>query len=245
MVDNQNNPLVEKIRGKTEEQKHRVNVTFYPEGGDLIKDIPCRVAFKATGSDAFGIDGTLIVPGVSDSVFTVHDGMGSFLITPNYYGSTTVQFITSDGKKNYFDLPRIAFNGYSMMADMNGNSQMRVNIWRTPDRIGEQTALAVTCRGDVIYFEEIKDIENSQLEIDCSDWPVGVCRVTLYNRDGNILSSRSIFHNSSELHSPNITANTDSMSRQSLDKEVIEFELTDRNGNPFRDRFCLSAKVPF
>ena len=242
VVDNQNNPLVEKIRGKTEEQKHRVNVTFYPEGGDLIKDIPCRVAFKATGSDAFGIDGTLIVPGVSDSVFTVHDGMGSFLITPNYYGSTTVQFITSDGKKNYFDLPRIAFNGYSMMADMNGNSQMRVNIWRTPDRIGEQTALAVTCRGDVIYFEEIKDIENSQLEIDCSDWPVGVCRVTLYNRDGNILSSRSIFHNSSELHSPNITANTDSMSRQSLDKEVIEFELTDRNGNPFRDRFCLSVR---
>ena len=129
-----------------------------------------------------------------------------------------------------------------MMADMNSDSQMQVNIWRTPDRIGEQTALAVTCRGDVIHFEEIKDIDNSQFEIDCSDWPIGVCRVTLYNREGMILSSRSIFHNSSELQSPTITVNTDSMSRQSCDKEVIEFQLTDQKGNPFRDRFCLSVR---
>ena len=242
VVDNQDNPLVEKIRGKTQEQKHRVNVTFYPEGGNLVNGLPCRVAFKATGRDAYGVDGALVVTGVSDSIFTVHDGMGSFIIKPDYYRSTTVQFITPDGKKDYYDLPRIDFSGYSMMADMDGDSRMQVNIWRTSDRIGEKTALAVTCRGDVVHFEEIKDIENSRLEIDCSDWPVGVCRVTLYNTDGNILSSRSVFHSSSEQHTPNITVNTDSLDRQSCNKEIIEFQLTDQDGNPFRDRFCLSVR---
>ena len=32
------------------------------------------------------------------------------------------------------------------------------------------------------------------------------------------------------------------MSRQSCDKEVIEFKLTDDSGNPLRDRFCLSVR---
>ena len=258
VVSNQDNPLVEKIRGKTIEPKRSVNVTFYPEGGNLIAGLPCRVAFKATGSDGFGTDGALVITSTEnafvwgnmvayttkntrqDSVFTVHDGMGSFVFTPD--GSETVKFTTSDGENIRCKLPKTENSGFSMMADFISDTQMQINIWRTDDCIGEQTALAVTCRGEVLHFEEIKDIDNSQLEIDCSEWPVGVCRVTLFNKDGNILSSRSIFHRGSEFSSPTITIRTDSMSRQSLDKEVIEFRLTDQVGNPFRDRFCLSVR---
>jgi hypothetical protein len=236
----QDNPLVEKIRGESDEKYKKVNVTFYPEGGDLVKGLPCRVAFKATGSDGFGKKGALAVPGVRDSVRTVHDGMGSFIITPK--GGETVEFFTPDGYEAIISLPKPLKSGYSMMADMESDSRMQVNIWRTPDLVGEETALAVTCRGDVIHFEKIRDLDNSQLEIDCSGWPVGVCRVTLFNSEGRILSSRSIFHGSGNLGSPTIALNTDSMSRQSCDKEVIEFTLTDREGNPFRDRFCLSVR---
>ena len=239
--NNQDNPLVEKIRGKTIEPKHSYDVTFYPEGGNLIYGLPCRVAFKATGSDGFGTDGVLVVSGTKDTVHTVHDGMGSFIIT-SYYGLESGQFIAPDGKKAYFNMPKPVYSGYSMMADMNSDARMQLNIWRSDDRIGERTALAVTCRGDVVHFEEIKDIDKSQLIIDCSDWPVGVCRLTLFNSDGMILSSRSIFHGSSCLSGPTITANTDSMIRQSCSKEVIEFKLTDQEGNPFRDRFCLSVR---
>ena len=257
VVTESNNPLIEKIRGKSIVKNDAVNVTFYPEGGDLIYGLPCRVAFKATGSDGFGIDGKIVISGTKmnfgigmgasvmldaalDSAFTVHDGMGSFIIKRD--GNENVYFITSDGERIRVNLPRAASSGYSMMTDMNSDKQMQVNIWRTNDCVGEQTALAVTCRGDVLYFEEIKDMENSQLDIDCSEWPVGVCRVTLFNNDGMILASRSIFHGGPELSSPTIAVNTDSMSRQSLDKEVIEFTLTDQEGNPFRDRFCLSVR---
>ena len=257
---NQNNPLVEKLRGKSKDKKDKnegVDVTFYPEGGDLIYGLPCRVAFKATGIDGFGTEGKIVISGVRlnfglgagasvmmnaalDSASTVHDGMGSFIIKPD--GTENLYFITPDGESVRAYLPRAVSSGYSMMADMLSDTKMQVNIWRTNDCVGERAALAVTCRGDVIYFEEIKDMENSQLDIDCSDWPVGVCRLTLFNSDGMILASRSIFHGSSELCSPTITANTDSMIRQSCSKEVIEFTLTDHEGNPFRDRFCLSVR---
>ena len=242
--NNQDNPLVEKLRGQSKEQKGQdkdVNVTFYPEGGSLVKGLPCRVAFKATGSDAFGLEGKLVIPGGWDTVRTVHDGMGSIIITPVDYMAANFYPSGSDDKY-VLNLPYAESSGYSMISDMLSDSHLEVNVWRTPDRIGEQTALAVTCRGSVIYFEEIKDVENSQLNIDCSDWPVGVCRITLFNSEGRILSSRSIFHNNPEYNSPMITARTDSMSRQSCDKEVVEFKLTDESGHPLRDRFCLSVR---
>ena len=238
---NQDNPLVEKLRGNSNNKKIKdVNVSFYPEGGDLIRGLPCRVAFKATGSDAFGIDGALKIPGVYDSVYTVHDGMGSFIITPRE--NENAHFVTPDGTRTRVSLPQVAYSGYSMMSDVLSDSLLQVNIWRTEDLIGELTALAVTCRGDVVYFKEITDVDNTQLDIDCSDWPAGVCRVTLFDKSGNILSSRSIFHSSDELSGPVIQVNTDSLSRKVFGKEVLDFQLTDQDGNPFRDRFCLSVR---
>ena len=244
VVRHDNNPYSEDLRNEHKWQKNQekdVNVTSYPEGGDWVRGLPCRVAFKAIGSDGFGIEGTLVISGGPDSARTAHDGMGSFILnTGGFRWGDFYPAGTDD--RYYFNMPEPQESGYSMISDMLSDSRLQVNIWRTQDRIGEQTALAVTCRGDVIHFEEIKDVENSQLNIDCSGWPVGVCRLTLFNKEGRVLSSRSIFHGSGDLGGPTIAVNTDSMSHESCDKEVMEFTLTDRKGNPFRDRFCLSVR---
>ena len=234
------NPLVDNIRKEAQEDDSKVNVSFFPEGGDLIAGLPCNVAFKATGADGFEIDGALVFQDRSDTTYTIHDGMGSFTIVPS--GSEAVQFITPDGKKTRFTLPRALKSGYSMTALPCTDSLLHVSIARTSDLIGEQTAIAVTCRGDVVYFKEIPGVENTQLDIDCSAWPVGVCRMTLYNKEGRILSSRSIFHNSDRFRSPTISFSTDSMSRAPFSKEIMKLKLTDKDGNPIRDRFCLSVR---
>jgi hypothetical protein len=222
-----------------DEKLRRVNVSFYPEGGDLVQGLPSRVAFKATGPDAFGIDG-YIVTGGRDTARTLHDGMGSFMITPD--GRETVQFIDSRGKSYSFSLPKSVKSGYTMIASSPADSVMNVNIHRTADRVGEHTALAVTCRGDLVYFEETGTRDSVELTLDSSLWPVGVCRMTLYNQDGKILSSRSLFHNNPEFQSPTVTLSLDSLSRQPFSMEVLNFKITDRNGNPLHDRFCLSVR---
>ena len=241
------NKMVEDIRKESGEKEKKksvyepnVDVSFYPEGGDLIIGLPCRVAFKITGRDGFGMDVSLKIPGIGDSVYTVHDGMGSFIFTPGE--SETIRFATYGRNRLIFNMPKAVESGYSMISDMRSDSLLEVNIWRTPDRVGEQTALAVTCRGEVVYYKEIKDLENSYLKIDCSNWPIGVCRMTLFNKDGMILSSRSIFHNNTELLSPALTVNTDSLSNIQFGREVLELKLTDESGNPLRDSFCLSVR---
>ena len=228
------------LRAKADEEDSKVNVSFYPEGGDLVAGLPCNIAFKATGADGFKLDGALVYNGGSDTAYTVHDGMGSFMTVPQ--GGETVHFITDDGRRTRFTLPQAVQSGYSMTVQPRSDSLMKVSITCTPDHASEHTAIVVTCRGDVVYYNEIDNAGNSTLDVDCSAWPIGVCRMTLYNKKGRILSSRSLFHNNSMFRSPAITVLTDSLSREPFSKEVLNLRLTDKNGNPFRDRFCLSVR---
>ena len=186
------------------------------------------------------MDACLIVPGIQDTVYTVHDGMGSFIT--DHYMDFDVVCITPGNKAKRHRIENTLSSGYSMIADMLSDSLLKVNIWRTGDLIGEPIAMAVTCRGDVIYFKEIKSLDNAQLMIDCSEWPAGVCRLTLFNREGMILSSRSIFHNNELMDGPIITVNTDSLSHNAFSKQVLEFKLTGKAGNPIHDRFCLAIR---
>ena len=240
VVVKQDNPLIDGIRAEAEEDSRKVNLSFFPEGGDLIAGLPCNVAFKATGNDGFELEGALVYNDGADTAYTVHDGMGLISLVPK--GSETVHFVTPDGSRTRFTLPKAVKSGYSMTTVPVSDSLLKVSIARTSDLVGEQTAIAVTCRGDVIYFQEIRDDDASNLDIDCSNWPIGVCRMTLYNKEGRILSSRSIFHNNEKFRSPTISFSTDSMSRQPFSKEIINLKLTDKDGKPLRDRFCLSIR---
>lgn len=235
----QDNPLIRTIREESDEQDRKVNLSFFPEGGDLIEGLPCNVAFKATGKDGLSIDGALVIRENNDTAYTVHDGMGSFMIVPK--GSETVHFISQDGKSARFTLPKALKSGYSMVISESSDSLLKVSLRHTPDHNGEVTGLAVTCRGELIHFQEIRNTTDTTLLVDCSAWPVGVCRMTLYDKKAMILSSRSLYHNNENFRSPTISLVTDSLSRQPFSKEILSLKLTDKNGNPIRDRFCLSV----
>lgn len=233
------NPLVESIREQQKEPDDRINIMFYPEGGDMVQGLPCNIAFKVTDKNGMPMEGTLVVRSLGDSVHTVHDGMGSFRLTSG--SSETVRFISADGKSTRESLPKTVKSGYSMISTIS-DSTMKVEISRTRDRNGESVGLVVTCRGSLIHFQEIPDKDSISFDIDCSNWPIGVCRMTLYDRKGMILSSRSLFHNNDRFYSPVISLVTDSMSREPFNKEILGLKLTDSNGNPIRDRFCLSVR---
>ena len=238
VIVQQDNMLVRNLREENDEKDNKLNLSFFPEGGDLINGLECRVAFKATDKDGLPINGAIVAG--NDTARILHDGMGSFMITPD--GSESVRFISEDGKSTRFSLPRPLKSGFSMIATASSDTELTVSIRHTPDLSGQSIGLAVTCRGDVVHFQEIKESADTTFTIDCSGWPLGVCRMTLYDKDARILSSRSLFHNNEKFRSPTISLNTDSMSREPFSKEILSFKLTDKNGNPIRDRFCLSVR---
>ena len=225
----------------TKKSDDRISLSFYPEGGCLIAGLPCNVAFKAVGPDGLAQNGAIVFRNRKDTVYTVHDGMGQFTIVPD--GNETVFFLSDDGQSQRFSLPQSIRSGYSMIASATSDTLCTVRLRHTSDLSAQHIGMAVTCRGDLVDFLEINDCPaDTVFNIDCSGWPLGVCRMTFYNDKGRILASRSLFHNNSNFHSPTITLFTDSLTKDPCGKEVLSFQLTDKDGNPIRNRFCLSVR---
>ena len=237
------NKLLADHRGGNESNKtdDRINLSFYPEGGSLIAGLPCNVAFKAIGPNGLAQDGAIVFRNRTDTVYTVHEGMGQFTIVPD--GNETVLFLSDDGQSHRFSLPQSVRSGYSMIASATSDTLCTVQLRHTADLSAQHIGMAVTCRGDLVDFLEINDCPaDTTLNIDCSGWPLGVCRMTFYDQNGRILTSRSLFHNNSKFISPTITLFTDSLTNDPCGKEVLSFLLTDKDGNPIRNRFCLSVR---
>lgn len=232
---------IEQYRPKKENLKN-LNVSFYPEGGNIVMGIPCRVAFKATDYSGLGVDLSGVLKGNSDSVSfnTEHDGMGTFYITPKQK-SNTVQFIYDDRRYN-FNLPDAIATGYTMSVKNDGKGQIEVSVQGTMPESKDSLGLIVTCRGELYYFKTIAQNRDRQtFVIPASTWPSGVCQLTLFTSYGEILSKRSVF-NRIDLKSPTLEFTTDQETYAPYDKVNVKFHLSDSKGVPFADRFCISVR---
>jgi len=231
---------VEELRPKTEKLR-KVNCEFYPEGGHLVIGKTCRVAFKVTDETGFGIDANGVVDETDISFSTVHDGMGWFTFTPdNRRNSVT---LTVDGKSKSFTLPRAAESGLTVRADASGADAVQLCIDCTPDLADRTVGLALTCRGELFDFRTIQTgTQPVELSLSMNSVPEGVCRLYLFGTDGSIYASRSIYHHSSTDLTPSIQMFADKDKYEPFDMVTFKFNIKDGQGNPFRDRFCLSVR---
>lgn len=219
----------------------KINVSFYPEGGHLIVGKPCRVAFKVTDDSGFGIkaNGTLQETGQEFS--TEHNGMGSFTFTPKDRHSTVE--ITVDGTSRSFQLPQAETSGCRMEVTTHGVDSIRVVVDGTSDFTGSILGITLTCRGELMDFSTLT-VGNGPTEkiISLYGVPEGVCRLNLFDSNGNIYASRSLYHRSQTVKSPILQVIPDQPKYGPFQKVALKLELTDYAGVPFRDRFCLSVR---
>jgi hypothetical protein len=227
------------FRPKTEKLR-KINASFYPEGGHLILDKECRVAFKITDDTGFGIDATGRVEGKDITFSTVHDGMGWFTFTPKEK-SSKVQ-ITVDGTTRSFDLPQAEPFGYVMTVDPLGSDSIIVRVNGTQGLSGKTLGLGLTCRGELMDFGTIESGQApAERIISLHGVPEGVCRIYLFDKNGINYSSRSFYHRSKVTKAPILEMTTDKESYGPFEKITLDFTLTEKD-NPFRDRFCLSVR---
>ena len=218
-----------------------INVSFYPEGGHLILGKPCRVAFKITDETGFGInaDGTLENSGISFS--TVHNGMGYFEFTPQNRRNSVE--INCDGTSRSFQLPQAETSGCRMEVTHSGSDSLRIIIDATPDLENKVMGITLTCRGELMDFSTVV-LGNKPAEktISLFGVPEGVCRLNLFDHDGNVIASRSLYHRSKTVRTPVLQVTPDNDKFDPFQKVSLKLELKDDKGQPFRDRFCISVR---
>ena len=118
---------------KKEEKRNDVNIRFYPEGGELVNGLLSNVTFKATDKQGQNISLSGIVYNAQKekvvSFATVHNGMGSFAISPEE-GKQTVE-VEYEGKKYNFNLPVSRSNGYVMKVNNMRNDFVFIEIQKS------------------------------------------------------------------------------------------------------------------
>lgn len=164
-------------------------VTFYPEGGHLVKGLSSNVAFevKDNNGELIDIEGTL-----SDgrTVKTSHLGKGEFNITPQ--GSSTALRLHWNDRDWSFPLPKaeesgatVAYNTAKHSADIRSKGI-------------SAAAYMVMCRGKLIKFERISGNATVQL----SGLPTGINELIVYDTNAQPLASRLFFVNNNDYSKP-------------------------------------------
>lgn len=166
-----------------------LHVTFYPEGGHLVKGLTSNVAFevKDNNGELIDIEGKL-----SDGriVKTSHLGKGDFNITPQ--GSIVTLKLHWNDRDWTFPLPKAEENGatvaYSPAKHSADIRSKGVNA----------AAYTVMCRGKLMKFERIDGDATVQL----AGLPTGINELIVYGADAQPLASRLFFVNNNDYGKP-------------------------------------------
>ena len=176
-------------------KKEELIATFYPEGGQLIEGVPCRVAFDLCdqNGEAVSLNGTVSIDGQQPlTVKTEYMGRGSFVITPDR--SRPKAHFTWHGDHYSFDLPKPERKGVALQ--LHGDTLLLTPQNLPADR---RYGLSILCRGTLKHFEELRLNNPSPTTLRLpSLTSSGVYDLTVFDDEGQVLADRLFFVNGHE-----------------------------------------------
>jgi hypothetical protein len=217
---------------------NKLDLTFYPEGGNIIAGQPCKIAVKSLLPDGNSttINGE-IFNSKNEAITkfeTLHDGMGYFNLQAEagekYYAACTYK-----DKLLKFDLPEIQTNTYSLKTVWN---QERLIVFvNKPKGFSENKLyLFIHSRGNLLYFDEWDFAKNSII-IDKKDLFTGVQHLLLLSEDFQPVSERLVFVNNNDWIEPEI-----SMPKKDYEKREnvkMDIQLSSKT-NSIKSNFSIS-----
>ncbi len=223
----------------------KVNLKFFPEGGNLVRGIESEVAFEAT--DTYGnpitLTGIVINEEKQETArFNVtHDGRGIFNYTPT--GEKQKAIVEFNGKKHQFNMPEALPEGYILHADnLSYTDSIEIAVQKNSNTPSDVLGLAVISGGKLYKFclIDVEGNETIRFKIDKSKLVPGVSRIALFNSNGEVLSDRLIFTYPQEQLSVQVQADKETYDPYELVN--LELTLTGKEKIPVQTPFALSVR---
>ena len=232
--------------------KDRLKIDFYPEGGNIVRDIPTRIAFQAHNADGrtLNVAGALIRRGDSIGYFkTDYAGRGAFSVTADSLDTEVLTDglqlkVTYHGHDYRFNLPQPKKKGYSLSV-FNRGSQLKTMVARNASTEGMEVGLSVTSRGKTLYFD-VLDLQ-SQLQteviIDSRSLQTGVNVVTLFTTKGQVLAQRLVFVNNHDMNGYRLKTTLPADTLNPYEQVDLLCQLVDTAGRPVQAKHDFSIAV--
>ena len=208
-----------------------LRLSLFPEGGNLVAGVPCRMAFEAATSEGEVREGTLVLRTRNEqlrikndngeevmSVRTEHRGRGTFTFTPEDGQNYEVVFTADEkAKRIVVDKEKKNLNQVTQkIKDVQPNG-VTVRIRRDDGKliadirvcgVTEQQTLGVTVmhQGVLEFFQALESSE-TQLQLPDSILAAGVNQLTVFDDQGRVYADRLFFVTKPELMKPTLAIN--------------------------------------
>ncbi len=219
------------------------NIGFYPEGGDLVTNIPSKIAIKIQDK----LDPNLKLKGlIKDSnaktvasFETYKFGLGIVKLTPEpnttYYASVSI-----NGKTYTYDLPKALPEGYNLdVSNIGKKISIQIN---TNTNLGlKNTFLVVHQRGHLVY-EKLQDeaISSYKIALDTKFLQDGVTHITLFNNSGKPVCERLVYVDN-PVNSVKVNLSIDNNTPHTEEDVHIQIGLNDPTGTPLYGNLSMSV----
>jgi hypothetical protein len=219
------------------------NITFFPEGGNLVSGIASILGIKITDNKGNGIalkgkifdDNNNLV-----SVFKSHEfGLGKAVFTPKvnrkYFAKITV-----NNKTETYPLPNASQTGYVLRVRNLGES-LELDVTTNLTEGLKETMLVGHIRGRV-FFKHVEKNSDSifSVKLLTKELEDGVAHFTLFTGKGEPVCERLVFIENTE-NDVVLTAKLDSNVYDQREKVLIKLDLKNKNGLPLKGNLTTSV----
>ncbi len=227
----------EEIVAKTETAAPELK--FYPEGGHLVSEVSSRLAFELTGVDTKDQQYSgVIYDKTGEEVVTfstTHEGRGMVGFLPRSEG----YYAMIEGLDKRFDLPSVRPTGLVLSANTKNKDFVTVSI-KSNEASQKPFYLVAHTRGYITYASQIR-LRGTRgfSKIDRSNLPEGITHIALFDESMKPLAERLVFVDKEEGLMVKVSPNKESYGAREL--ATIGIKVTDKEGNPVKGSFSLSA----
>jgi len=222
-----------------------IDVQFFPEGGNLVENIPSKLGIKAINSAGLGkdISGSIVDnEGTEITKFnTTHLGMGNVILNPQPGKTYTAIVKFEDGSDQKIKLPQALPEGYVLSVNNMDTSKISVKIYLSSNVLGKgELKLLAQNNGNVFsVFTTKTEKQLVIINIPKKDLPIGILQLTLFGPDNKPVCERLTFvQNQTDL--TNLQVQSD---RKTYNKrDSVQLTLTSTTDNkPVQGIFSMSV----
>lgn len=215
-------------------------INFYPEGGSRVAGMSQRVAFQVEG-DFSPHDSMVVFNPQGQPLMTLEvdrNGRGLFTISPHADGG----YVRLKGKKHPLPIPQK--EAAYLLSARTEEEVTTLTVCGTPQALQKNNllGLAVTCRGEMCYFDTLRLCgETIEMELPSSAFHGGVNTVTLFSSSGQTLAQRKIWRDASkrQLH---VNVSQNASHHAPYEPIALKFQVHDEQGKPVETDFSVSVR---
>jgi len=220
---------------------NKVDVTLFPEGGDLVAGLESNVAFKALNEFGKPADVEGVVMNQDGKVITsfssYHQGMGAFTFIPKVNEAYSVKITKPVGITKHIELPKALARGYVMSIDNSKKEEITATV-NTSET--EELSFVAQVRGKIVYSTVIAAKKGiNKISFPSTVFPIGVTQFTLFDSKAIARCERLAFVNKDKQLS--ITVETEKDKYLPREKVKMNITVKDERGLPMPGVFSLAV----